>query len=340
MNEANQSYQHQFFERLSERFSSRSALVAAVAEDLHVGRDAVYRRLRGDTALTADEMMRLAEIYHLRTDLSSRPEGRIPSLRYPDDRRPIENEFDYFVQLHNRWEQLKRLPGASFDFASPELPMYYELSTPVLRSFKIFMFGITTWNLSKWKNLSFSTELIAEPLHRLVEDTIRDHYSLPSRELWSIGVLDVTLRQVNYMAQIGKFADARDPERIFMELYKIVDHLEAMVRTGKRFPLGGAPSLNSSDFRVYHNELSNTSNVVLVKSNIRPFLFTTLVNPNYVATSDRELCEEVQHWFDNLVEHGNALHAESGKYAAQYFGYLRGLIRQHEQRIKVGQSVF
>ncbi|NJB87634.1 hypothetical protein GGR26_003418 [Lewinella marina] len=340
MNEAKQSYQQQFFERLSTRFTSRSALVQAVAEDLHVGRDAVYRRLRGDTALTADEMMHLAAIYQLRTDLGGSSKERVPSLRYPEDRRPITNEFDHFVQLHSRWEQLKRLPGASFDLASPELPIYYELSTPVLRAFKIFMFGITTWNLAKWKHLDFSTDLIDASLHRLVEDTIRDHYSIPARELWSIGVLDVTLRQVNYMAQIGKFADPKDQERIFIELHKIVDHLEAMVRTGKRFPLGEGPGPRSTDFRVYHNELSNTSNVVLVKSRLRPFLFTTLVNPNYVATSDRELCEEAQQWFDNLVEHGNALHAEAGKYAAQYFGYLRGLIRHHEQRSKVGHSVF
>ena len=28
--------------------------------------------------------------------------------------------------------------------------MYYEFSQPTLRAFKVFMFGITTWNLDKW----------------------------------------------------------------------------------------------------------------------------------------------------------------------------------------------
>ena len=332
------SYQQVFFDRLARRFVSRGEMVREVARVLHLGRDAVYRRLRGDTALTADEMMQLAATYHLRLETGGKRE--VPTLRYPDDRYTIRNEFDHFLQLHQRWGELKRLPGASFDFASPELPMYYELSTPVLRSFKVFMFGITTWNLEKWKEMNFSPSLIDPELHRLVEETIRQHYSIPARELWSVGVLDVTLRQINYMAQISKFQRNEDVEEIFEELFRIVDHLEEMVRTGKRFPLGGRPHAGSSDFRVYHNELSNTSNVVLVKSDLRSFLFTTLVTPNYVASSNAELCAEVQAWFDNLVEHGNALHSESGKYAAHYFGYLRTQIRQYRERLRAGRNFF
>lgn len=339
MNEANPSYQHQFFERLAERFPSRSALVHAVAEDLHVGRDAIYRRLRGDTALTADEMMRLAEIYHLRTPISPPRAEQASSLRYPDDHGPIRNEFDYFNQLHHRLEKLRRLPGARIDHASPDLPLHYELSMPVLRSFKIFIFGITTWNLEKWKGRPFSTELTGDALHRLVETTVQQQYSMPTREIWSVGALDVTLRQVNYMAQIGGFANPDDLEQIFSELYRLVDHLEQQVRFGRRFPPGTRPGPGAPDFRVYHNELSSTNNIVLVNSDIRPFLFSSLLTPNYVASSDPDLCAEAQTWFDNLVERGSALH-ETGKYAAQYFGYLRNLIRRYEERSRVGEYVF
>ena len=340
MSELTQGYQQRFFERLGRRFTSRSELVQAVAEDLHLGRDAIYRRLRGDTSLTADEMMRLADIYHLRTDTGPQLDSTGPCLRYPDDWAPIHDEYDYFVQLHNRWEKLKRLPGANFDLASPELPMQYELSTPVLRAFKIYMYGVTTWKLKKWEGLDFSPGLISTSLHDLVDGIVVDHYSVSARELWSIGILDVTLRQIGYVAQVGKFADPEDLDRIFAELYRIVDHLERMVRTGKRFPLGQDPGADSSEFEVYHNELSNTSNVILVKSDLRPFLFTTLVTPNYVATSDPDLCAETQQWFDNLVKYGSPLNAGSAKYAAQYFGYLRGLIRKYEERTRVGQYVF
>lgn len=340
MNKESSSYQELFLERLASRFTSRSEMVQQVAKVLHVGRDAVYRRLRGDTALTADELMLLAEVFKLRMQIGGKQRARVPSLRYPDGRHTMHDEFDHFIHLQLRLNEMKKLPGVSFDFASPELPMYYEMSMPLLRSFKIFMFGITTWNLEKWKGLDFAPDLISDPLHGIVEQTIYDHYSLPARELWSVGILDVTLRQLNYMVQVGRFADREHLFLIYEELQHIVDHLEAMVRAGKRFPMGTEPTADSPAFRVYHNELCSTNNVLLVKSDASAYLFTTLVTPNYVASADSYLVTEVQNWFDNLVEHGNALHFESGKYAAQYFGYLRKQIEEHRHRNSVVQNIF
>lgn len=340
MNNAGDSYQQLFLERLSTRFKSRSDLVQQVSKVLHVGRDAVYRRLRGDTALTADELMLLAEEFKVNMQIGGRQHTRSPTLRYPNGRVTMHDEYDHFIHLQLRLKEMKKLPGVSFDFASPELPMYYEFSQPTLRAFKVFMFGITTWNLEKWRAKQFSTDLLSSPLHGIVDQIIHDHYDVPARELWSIGVLDVTLRQINYLAQVGRFADRTDLDRIFDELHLIVDHLERMVRTGKRFAIGTEPGPSSPAFRVYHNELSNTSNVVLVKSSAGNFVFTTLVTPNYVASADPHLYGEVQNWFDNLVEHGNALHFEAGKYAAQYFGYLRRHIEQYRERTTRTPNIF
>jgi len=340
MNKENSSYQQLFLERLSSRFTSRSELVREVSAVLHLGRDAVYRRLRGDTALTADEMMLLAEVFKLRMQIGGKQRRRVPTLRYPDGRHSTRDEFDHFIYLQLRLDEMQKLTGVSFDHAAPELPMYYQLSMPVLRSFKIFMYGITSWNLKKWEGLDFTPELISEPLHGIVEQTIYSQYDLPARELWSIGILDVTLRQVNYMAQVGRFASRDHLYQIYEELLLIIDHLESMVDSGKRFPLGSGPTAESPDFRVYHNELCSTNEVVLVKSSTTTHLFTTLMPPNYIASAHPALCAEVQLWFDKLVAHGNVLHFEASKYAAQYFGYLRQQVTDQQRRSSTVRSIF
>ena len=337
--QANSSFQHVFLERLAKRFSSRSELVRQVAGVLHVGRDAVYRRLRGDTALTADEMMLLSETFQLKMEASPEPNG-MPILRYPRTRNPIKTEFDHFSNLERQLAELRRLPGASIDLATPELPMYYEMSTPMLCRFKTFMYGITSWNIEKWKYVDFTPELISDRIYASSSQMIRDHYRLPTREIWSVGALDVTLRQINYMVQVGRFKRKEHVDQLFDELLQIVDHLERMTQSGKRFPMGEEPREDSPAFRVYHNELSNTNNIVLIKSRLATFLFTSLVNPSYIVATDDRLCREVEQWFSNLVEHGNALHSEAGKYAAQYFGYLRAQIEQYRSRIKISQTVF
>ena len=106
-----------FLERLSTRFKSRSELVHQVAKVLHVGRDAVYRRLRGDTALTADELMLLADQFKVTMELGGRQHRRSPTLRYPNGRVTMRDEFDHFIHLQLRLAEMKKLPGVSFDFA-------------------------------------------------------------------------------------------------------------------------------------------------------------------------------------------------------------------------------
>jgi hypothetical protein len=339
MQEASKSYQQRFFERLGKRFASRAELVREVSDVLHLGRDAVYRRLRGDTALTADELMLLAEVFNLRMEVDG-SRGRGPAMRYPYHRSPVRSEFDHFANLNVQLAELEKLPGARIDFATPELPVYYEMATPLLRSFKTFMFGITTWDIDKWKDRPFSPDLIADGIHTGADGMIERQYAIPTREVWSIGVLDVTLRQISYLAEVGGFADPDHIDRLFGELSRIVDHLERMARTGRRFPMGKEPTPESPPFLVYHNELSNTNNIVLVSSEAVNFLFTTLVNPNYIVTTDERLYAEVRRWFDNLARRGNALHSEGGKYATRYFGYLRKQIDRYQRRVSDPQTDF
>ena len=334
------SFQAVFLERLSGRFNSRSELVREVSKVLHLGRDAIYRRLRGDTAVTADELMLLANTFGVSMLLGQADGRSVPQLRYPDGQQPIRDEYDHFIRLQQCLEWIKPLEGASLEIACSELPMHYQLALPTLRSFKVFMYGITSWNLPKWKREKFSSRLIDGGLHGIIEQTVQEQYKLPTRELWSVGVLDVTLRQLRYVAQVGRFSDTADLTKIYDELLLVVDHLEHMASTGKRFPLGQQPTPSSPAFRVYHNELSNTADVILVRSADRSFLFTTLLTPNYVASGHPVLANEVQQWFDNLVDHGNALHFEVGKYAAQYFGFLRRKVVAERERVLLGDPVF
>lgn len=332
-------FQQRFLQRLQTKFDSRGELVASLVDTLQVGRDAIYRRLRGDTALTANELVLLSRHYRVPID-----EGRnledIPVLHYHSGANQIESDESYFRQLRSHTQGIVSLPNPRVDYATPELPIFYEFGTPVLRAFKVFVYGTTTWRLKKWDDVPFSPALISPQTTKLIEGVLDDAGRIPGRELWSINILDVTLRQVAYMAQIGRFANTADLSAIFEELHLIIDHLEEMVRTGKRYPIGGEPTDESPDFSVYHNELSNTNNAILVRSDISRLLFSTLVNPNYVTSTDPRVLHDVQQWFDRLVENSNTLNNQTGKYTNQYFGRLRQQVDAARERVTFANVIF
>ncbi|NJC25817.1 hypothetical protein [Neolewinella antarctica] len=339
MSDASPTFQHSFLERVRSRFNSRSELVRSLGETLGLGRDAIYRRLRGDTALTADELVTISRKYRVPIE-EGRDLSNVPVMYYHNGEYKITDDEDYFRDFRKHTVHLLNLPGVRVDYATSELPIFYELSPPVLRAFKVYIFGVTTWRLKKWEGIPFSPALLSPATNEVIEGIIEDAYRLPARELWSIGILDVTLRQITYMAQVGRFADDKDLLTIFEELHGIVNHLEQMAKSGKRFRPGTQPTDASPDFSVSHNELSNTNNAIIINSDAGRMMFNTLVNPNYLMTTDPRILNDVASWFERLVENGNALNNASGKYTNQYFGRLRQQIDATKDRVSYTSMIF
>ena len=60
--------QNKIFDNILLRFPKKSDAIDAIAHLLDMGKDSVYRRLRGDTFLTPDELVKLARHFHISID--------------------------------------------------------------------------------------------------------------------------------------------------------------------------------------------------------------------------------------------------------------------------------
>ncbi|MFK8161496.1 MAG: hypothetical protein AB8H12_03450 [Lewinella sp.] len=324
-------FQRSFFQELEGRFVKRGDMVNELRKTLNVGRDAVYRRLRGDTSLSADELMVLASKYDIRLDADQA--GPKP-MDFPEELYHITSEVTYFRQVEQQITGIASLKGATMDYATPELPIFYELLAPTLLAFKTYVYGLTSWNFAKWKGVEFRPQLIDPEVFEIAQRILPYFCKIETRELWSVGILDVTLRQIEHAVDVGRLVDHKLIERMFLEVEVIISHMEAMTKSGKRFLPGTMPTDEDPDFCVYHNEMTNTNNVVIVKSPEHSFVISTLVNPDYIVSTDERVQRKMEIWFDNLIENSDALIADSGKYKERYFSQLRRFAAGTKQRIE------
>lgn len=331
------NYQRTFFDNLSKKFSKKADMISAVSDLLHVGRDAVYRRLRGDTVLSADEMIHLARHFDISLDLQKRDE--IPRMYYPEGKVTMTSEVDFYRRLLERSEMVLLLDDVKIDYASPELPIFYELYSPTLLAYKTYVYGITAWNFDKWKGKKFDPKLIDPQVYAMADRLLEILYSMPAREMWSIGILDITLREIEHGVSVGYLNDKQLIDTIFEELDEIVNHMEVMARAGKRIPFKGEYQDDQPDFRVYHNEMTNTNNVIIIKSPVQSIVYTTFVNPNFLFSDDARVLHQIQAWFDNLIDSSNVMNADSAKYINIYFNKLHKKIEDTKLRVKVLSSL-
>ena len=330
-NEAGQppgARQQRLFAHLARRFAKRSDMVSAVGQTLHLGRDAVYRRLRGDTVLTIDELYTLADHYNL--PLRG---GSSSGLSYPTEQLYVRSEVEYYRNFCDRCRFFTDQSGMYLDYATAELPFYFEFGTPALLLFKTYIYGITTWDFDKWRDRPFTPAMVDPAVGELAREVLDVMFDVPGRELWSVRILDTTLRQLEYTVETGRLQQLAVVEEIYAELRATVDHVAAMSRSGKRFQPGSQPTKESPDFRAYHHALTNTNNVIIVRTPARRYVYSMFVTPTYLMSSDEQMSHYLTGWFDRMIATADPLQEASQGSAERFFARLHYIINQSLDRV-------
>ena len=324
--------QRQIFERILQNFIKKSSAVESISKLLGIGKDAVYRRFRGDTLLTPDELVLLCRKFNISMDRYIYDDADTIFFKYNPISRPIEHVDDYFSFICNDLESITKLPNAEVFYASSEIPIFYYCSSPELISFKLYVWGRTIWNLQYLQNQSFHFDLFSHQTLALATNMSSLYNKIPSTELWSNQIVDYTLSQIEYVAKSGGFKDKSDALLIYSKLEELMDHLKNMAYHGKKFRPNQSPEFGT-EFQLYHNEMVYTNNTILVRSKNGHTIYSSYCNPNFLKSSDENLYRQTNEWFQHLFQKSNSISKHSEKERNWFFNKLKTKIASSREHI-------
>lgn len=327
------SIQEKIFELILSRYPRRADAVDALCEILHSSKDPVYRRLRGDTLLSPEELMTLARHFHLSLDALVYGQSDHVVCSFNAFSRKVNDFSDYLTGYVADLQQMRQLPGIHLYYASAEIPVMTYNFLPELISFKLYIWGRTSWNLDFLRDRPFDFDLVTPPVLRLSQ-AVLDHYlHIPSTELWSLNIVDNTLSQIEYHVYSGGFRDPNDAVVLCEKLVVWAAHMKAMAAVGKKFPLGSQPSDKSGELHLYHNELVFTNNTALIHSELGRAVYSAFSNPNFLKSTDPKLCEYAETWFASVIAKSNLISLSAEKGRDWFFQGLVKKIERVKQRI-------
>lgn len=326
--------QRQLFDKILERYEKKSEAVDALSRLLNVGKDAVYRRFRGDTQLTPEELALLAQEYRLSIDSLIFEQSDSVFFSYNLFSKQVRDFHSFLENIHELTVRVLKIPGAHFYYTTKDVPIFQYMYSPELISFKLYVWGMTSWGFDFLDDQAFDFSLIPYPTLQLAEETAANYNRLPSTELWSSGIIDNTLDQIEYMATIEGFKKPEDALLLLGKLTELNAHMRKMAETGSKFNIGGKPSPGSASFNLYHNELVSTNNSVLVNHPSGHLLFTVYGNPNFLFTSDEKLCQHSENWFLRIISKSNSISSHSTKTRNWFFNRLDRKIQIVRTRIE------
>ncbi len=322
-----------FNEIESRHFKSKADMIAALMKLFDVGKDAVYRRLRGETFLPPDELMLLAKTYKISVDSFIFGSSDALFFSFNPFIRTVKTIEDYLEGIHQDVAQLNTLPNVHIYNAWAEIPFFFYMFFPRIFSFKMYVYGRTIWELDYLQTRPYDFDIIPVPVIQKSEAILKLYNALPTTELWSLNIMDNTLNQIEYHVNGGGFKNPKDALVLCQDMAKLADHMEVMATHGKKFPLGSKPETSKgSAFTMYHNEMIYTSNTIFVTSDVGRAIYTTYGNPNFLKTMDERMCDYTAKWFNNIVS--KSLNMENERGRKYYFDRLRKRIELVRMRIE------
>lgn len=330
------SIQRTFIELVLSRYTKKSEAIDVLCELLHVGKDAVYRRLRNETALTPEELQLLATHHQISLDALIFEQSNSVFFNYNFFNNEIKQFEDYVGGINEDLERMSQLKDPKIYYASAEIPIFYYCLFPEIISFKLFVWGHSIWDIPFVKDKTFSFDLISPATLRLTKKMYENYRRIPSVEFWSQNIVDFTLSQIEYYVVSGKFSNEADALLLCDCLLKLCEHLQIIAGAGKKVLLNGNPDdLPEPNFTLYHNEMVYTNNTILVKTNQLQQVYTAFGNPNFLTSTDEKVTDFTQKWFNKMSNKLERISIDSEKSRAWFFKGLKRRITQVRERIQI-----
>lgn len=330
--------QKALFENVLNKFPKKADAVRALSDLLAVGRDGIYRRLRGETQLTPEELFQLTRHFGVSLDSIVYDSSDMVIFSYSLFSRKIASIQDYLDMAYEQANHLKELPGVTLYAAAQEIPVFLYGMFPELFKFKMYVYGNTHWELPYLQDNNFSFDLIDAEAVDMATQIGEIYVGIPSFDLWGVNIINNSLKQIEYMHTIGKIEEKEQALRLCDTLIQLIQYVRDMATEGKKFSLHKEKQKASADFQLFYNDFSSNNDATLVFSHSGSYFYTTFGTPDFLQTSDEHFCDHQKEWFEKSMRRATPISKNSDKSRSWFFTQMQRKVELTKTRIEMMHS--
>jgi hypothetical protein len=292
--------QVRLFRRIKDQIPAHVSLVDDIAELLNISNDSSYRRIRGEKALSLQEVCTLCK--HYKISLDDLVGGTPASITFRTELLKEDSYTfrDWLKGLLSYTLSTNRTEDREAFFILNELNIYQIIQVPEVCAFKLFF-----WQKS---NLDFPN---------FTEECLNSY-----------------LKQILYYAEAGYFESKKDAVTICEKLVELLNHQQKQAELGFKFPYGKPPSGKEGNFQLYHNDIILADNTILIRAGDAITSVITNNAINLMATHNSEFYRYNYNWGKNLLGKSILISGTAEKERNRFFMKLREQVEQVANRVR------
>jgi transcriptional regulator with XRE-family HTH domain len=310
-------------------------LVFELSDLLSLSNDSVYRRLRGETLFTIEDVAKICRHYSISFDsIIELKQNNNLIFQY----HPILQERDLFNNLVMIRDDLKYYASqkdVDFRYAALDVPIFYNFLFPEVAKFKNIYWLRSSLKSKDYDSMKYAGHKMVDQVLELQEEIIGYYKIIHSTEIWTYSMLNNILSQISYYWFSGMFDDM---EQALM----LCNHINEQVLLLKKIAEKGSKDIRRDDYQgasnctIYCSEVELVNNCLQVRQNERQKVYMGTQAFNMITTYNDIFNEENENWFKKVFSKSTQISEIGEQTRNKYFKHLLRLVKKTEDQIKLG----
>jgi hypothetical protein len=334
-----QDLQTTLFDIVKGKIAGKDSLGMALSDVLSISQDAVYRRLRGETALTINEIKKICQTYDISFDaLIEIKKGNVVFGYPPFDSYDFSLE-SYLEGILEAFQKLKKLGHAEIILSVNNTQFFQLLNFPQLVRFKLYFWAKTHLHVEEYREQLFKHEKTSERAFELGKEILQIYNAIPSKEIYDPELMRGFLRQILYYFKSHLFEDPEYAIFLCERILLFSQHLKEQATVGKKFMFGTAAPASGNEFEMYLNETINTDGTFYYKSNDLEGIYITHNIMNYLQTEDKRYLNDTKHILDKQLANSSIVSIVNEKERNNFFYDFDRTINAFKRKIEADLEI-
>lgn len=320
-------FQFAFLEELKQKISDNHTLVDIITDVLDVSLDSAYRRMRCDTALSFDEVVKLANEY--RVSLASIAGHSDNSAVF--HRQPFITNIDqYRDYMKSSLEQLKFVQAQRSHmmyYQAKDIPVFYLFALPKLAAFKIYVWLKSVYGIDKIDGQNYSLSMIPQDILDIAYEQYEVFSRINTTEIWGETTIKSVINQIEYYYEAGFFSSKEEALGICDEFKEMMKIIYKQALNGQKLHAVNREEFSGATYSMYFHEILLMDNHIMMEygdNNIMYFI--PYAGINYLSTTDPELTTDVNEYLSGQIKKAASIDNLSEKERNRFFIRIKNQI--------------
>ncbi len=317
-----ENIQISFLDLVRKSMPANLSLADELSDVLNISKDSAYRRLRGETTLSLNEVQRLSNHFGVSLDTLLNTQNDSVTFQY----RSINNESftfkDYLNSILDNPRTINQYDIRNLTFLAKDIPPWHHFQFPRLSEFKCFFWMKTILKVPRYADEKFEFEILPKDYIDIGLKIWEEYIKTPSIEVWSYETINITLRQIEFYYDCGLYQTPSDSLILLDYLEKLVRHVEHQAEVGYNFHFGTSESGEEGNFQLYSNEVSIADQTIFFKMRNTRITYLTHNNLNILTTTHLGFCEGTERYIKNILATSSLISSSSQKERNRFFNRL------------------